>query len=121
MPDLLQGGVGTVGSGGGAGAGGQQLLVIERSVGEVTSRLQSPGKSLCPDALLTWHHNGGLNPDLTPVLSLSELGEDGGIVNTAVPVIVQPLRQHGGRVLELGSGGGGGSEDGDSEHRRVLR
>ena len=90
MPDLLQAGVSTGGGGGRAGAGGQELPVIERSVGEVTSRLKTQGEGICPGAVHTWHHNRGLNR----VGLLSELGEDGGIVHTAVPVIVQPGSQH---------------------------
>ena len=97
------------------------MVVVERSGAEVTSRLQSLRKSLVPGALHAWHDNRVLNHFITPVLSLSELGQDGGIVHTAVLVIVQPLSQHGGHVLELGIGGGGNTEDRNSEHRRVLR
>ena len=97
------------------------MVVVERSCGEVTSRLQSLRNSIVPRALHAWHDNRGLNHEVTPVLSLSELGEDGWIANTSVLVIVQPLSQHGGRVLELGIGGGGDSEDGNSEDSRVLR
>ena len=38
-----------------------------------------------------------------------------------MPVIVQPLGQHRGGVLELSVRGGVGGEHGNSEHRRVLR
>ena len=49
------------------------------------------------------HDYSGLNLDgATLVHFLSELGEDGGIVHTAVPVVIQPGSQHGGDVLELG-------------------
>ena len=82
------------------------------------------------------HDYSGLNLDgATLVHFLSELGEDGGIVHTAVPVVIQPGSQHGGDVLELGSledqqselssesmsyCGGGGGQHRHTEHRGVL-
>ena len=109
MPDLLKAGVNTGGGGGGAGTGGDNLLVEDGGAGEVAvSRVAAAG---------TWCYDGGL----VIVHLLQHLGEDGGIVHTAVFVVVQPLGQHRGGVLELGVRDGAGGEDGNSEHCRVLR
>ena len=131
MPDLLQGGVSTVGGGGGAGAGGKNLLVVDGGVGVEAGPLQAQGQRIGPAAVITWYYDAGLGI----VHLLQHLGEDGGIVHTAVLVIVQPLGQHRGDVLELGSledqqselssesmsyCGGGGAEHRHTEHRGVL-
>ena len=123
MPDLLKAGVNTGGGGGGAGTGGDNLLVEDGGAGEVAvSRVAAAG---------TWCYDGGL----VIVHLLQHFGEDGGIVHTAVLVIVQPLGQHRGDVLELFSledqqselssesmsyCGGGGGQHRHTEYRGVL-
>ena len=82
----------------------------------------------------TWYDYARLH--LPTVNFLCKFGEHRGIVHTAVWVIVQPLGQDGGCVLELGVlhisiisyfiksqktyGSGGGTEDWNSEDCCVL-
>ena len=130
MPDLLKAGVNTAGGGGGAGAGGENLVVPDGGVGVVAGPLQAIAQRIGIGAVTCYYDTG-----LGIVHLLQQLGEDGGIVHTAVLVIVQPLGQHRGDVLELFSledqqselscesksyCGGGGAEHRHTEHRGVL-